>query len=158
MFNFTKLIYAMGAFYLCWSPQCFAVQAADVLAEKENGMTINETFVRKGSIAATMLNAREFDRIKSAIDIPNKKEQLDLLFQDIHSLTPSLEALDLFKFFRPIEWLSENSGKEGRALIAVIYLQHYPQKIDQEILERLKELSGQASEELKSQILKISQK
>lgn len=158
MLKYKKFIYAMGTLFFCCSAQVFGVQAADVLAEKENGMTINETFVRKGSIAATLLNAREFDRIKSATDIPNKKEQLDLLFQDIHSLTPSLEALDLFKFFRPIEWLSENSGKEGRALIAVIYLQHYPQKIDQEILGRLKELSGQASEELKTQILKITQK
>jgi hypothetical protein len=65
----------------------------DVLADGADGTMINGTYVRKGSIAAFILNAKLLSGVAS--DSP----EFRTIAAQIRSLKPALDALDLFEVF-----------------------------------------------------------
>lgn len=109
------------------------------------------TPARKGSIAATILNAKELDMLLKMPPSTSKRNQIAEVIQDIKLMLPSLHAVNLFQFFTPLEWL-QDPNREGRCFVALLYLQSYPHLIDRNIQARLAQIKLTASTELKAEI------
>ncbi|MBS0606639.1 MAG: hypothetical protein KF898_06320 [Parachlamydiales bacterium] len=126
----------------------FAVSPADVLSESQNETQLKGISVRKGTIAATMLNAKAFDEIQKISDPAERKMALEALRREQGALIEGLDAVGLFEFFTPIEWLKKDGQNEGRAWIALLYLQRFPGAISEEVKGELRILAESASNEL----------
>lgn len=126
----------------------FAVSPADVLSESQNEAQLKGISVRKGTIAATMLNAKAFDEIQKIFDPAERNMALEALRTEQGALIESLDAVGLFEFFTPIEWLKKDGQNEGRAWIALLYLQRFPRAISEEVKGELRILAESASNEL----------
>ena len=126
----------------------------DILSENVNHLQeVDGVRPRKGSIYATMLNAKHFDELL-VMQAPDVQEFTTLL-EDIRELIPTLHTIGLFEFFSPLEWLQNPDKKEGRALVATLYLQAYPEAVTEAIQECLTNLNTWASTQLKEQIALI---
>ncbi len=111
------------------------VKADDVLKDDQNFAHVPERgTARKGSIAATILNANELEAILKLPPSVERNQTLEAIVQDIRDLVPALHAVALFDFFTPLEWLHTLPAlREGKAYVAVIYLQQYRQFLTHEI-------------------------
>lgn len=130
----------------------FAVSPVDVLSDSQNETQLKGVNVRKGTIAATMLNAKAFDEIQKISDPAERKMALEALRTEQSALIEGLDAVGLFEFFTPIEWLKKDGKNEGRAWIALLYLQRFPAAISEEVKAELRILAEQASHELLEEI------
>jgi len=134
------------------------VKPEDVLKDGQSFIeTKDGTPARKGTVAAIMLNARTLDHL---LRQPSARQsEISQVLADVRSLVPTLHAIQLFDFFTPLEWLQTTPKfQEGRSLIAILYLQQYPERVDQEIyaqLHRIKEMaSGITQKEIEQLIPK----
>lgn len=149
MFNVKKLVaYTLSALLL--STTLFAVMPSDLLPDGRDGALINGIFVRKGTVAAILANAKNFDLLKDDPD-----SQIDSILEDIYALIPGMKALDMFNFFSPFEWIQKKDESEGRMLVGIFYLQHYPEDITQEIIDYLADNRAYFSEPVLIQIEKL---
>lgn len=131
------------------------VKSQDVLNDEQDFLNAKDNIqVRKGTIAATLLNAKALDELFKEPESKEKKAKFNEVVQDIRDLVPSLHGVNLFQFFTPIEWFQAPSGsfQQGRAFVAVLYLQQYPQFLDKNIQARLREIEKEAVPELKKEI------
>ncbi len=109
----------------------------DLTSRQEDVIECNGVKVRKGTIGTMMKNVALFEKNKD----PSKRGQiLHEIESDIGELIPSLKALDMFEFFSIIEWL-EDPKREGRILVALLYLQQFPEKMSLDVQVKLNELT-----------------
>ncbi|WP_068471377.1 DUF7709 family protein [Candidatus Protochlamydia phocaeensis] len=132
------------------------VKAEDVLADNQNFFIDGEgRQIRKGTVAATIFNAKAIEGIIDQPASEAKKKRLEEILSDVRALIPALQAVQLFEFFTPLEWLKNDADlKEGRTFVVVLYLQHYPQAVSAEIRSLLSQLKGCVSPELQKEIEK----
>lgn len=130
------------------------VRSEDVLKDDQTFVqTQSGTLARKGSVAAMLLNARALDELLPQPSSSAKEEELGKILADIRSLVPTLHAIHLFEFFSPLEWLqAQPRSQEGRIVIALLYLQQYPQLMNRDILNRLQQIKEQVSLETRQEI------
>lgn len=109
---------------------------------------------RKGIIAATLNNVVLLNRLISEPASKENQQKIQNLVEAITPLLPSLRVVGVFDFFSPEEWMGSEE-QPGRTLIAVLYLQKYPENITPEVNERLKQLKGRTKKVLSEEIGKI---
>lgn len=127
-----------------------AIQPKDILPDHQNERTFADgTTIRKGTVAATFQNARDFDKLRKVPLSDEKKILLSKLLADQRALMSGLHNLGFFNFFSPSECLQRTSDEEGRILIAVLYLEKYPEEKNSAIVGQLRNLLGHVSPELK---------
>lgn len=133
------------------------VKAEDVLTNDQTFFkTKDGTIARKGTIAAAILNANYLEELMGQAQSSTRDSKIKTIIQDIHSLLPGIHALNLFEFFTPIEWLQcSKKLKEGRILIATLYLQRHPELVDSEVLNALQQIKPKTHLELKMEIDKL---
>ena len=130
-----------------------------ILADgKDSNISINpytglKGDVRKGTIAATINNAQLLNKL---IDQNAKQQELEPIIVEVKKLIPSLHIVGLFNFFSPEEWLSTNE-QMGRVLIAILYLQQYPDQLNAHSKELIKTFVANKflNINLKNEILKL---
>jgi hypothetical protein len=91
---------------------------------------------RKGTVAATLNNIALLDRLFLENTDP---EQIANVKKAVTELMPSLKAIGIFDFFNPTEWI--NSKHLGRTYVSLLYLNHYPDEINTEIVDKLKAIN-----------------
>lgn len=132
--------------------QVSMVKPEDVLKDDQNFTN----GARKGSIAATILNANELDSLLKQQDSEERNRKIEMTIQDIRDLVPALHTVALFDFFTPLEWLQTLPVlREGKAFVAVLYLQQYPQMLNHELRSRLDQVKRISSSFLKKEIEKL---
>lgn len=133
------------------------VKANDILSDNQSFLqTSSGLLARKGSIAATILNAHSLEALLKEPESTERQVQIEGVLEDIRALLPTLHAVNLFQFFTPFEWLQEGSSfQEGRSLVALLYLQHYPQLIDALLINHLQNLLPHVSTITQKEINKI---
>ncbi|MBS0652227.1 MAG: hypothetical protein JSR39_01730 [Verrucomicrobia bacterium] len=141
-----------GAAFIGATSQALAVSPSDVLSDSQNEAQLRGVTVRKGTIAATMLNARAFVEIQKIADPAEKKMALDALRAEQNALIEGLNVVGLFEFFSPVEWLHQADQNAGRAWIALLYLQRFPEAISEEVKYELEAIAKIASNELLEEI------
>jgi hypothetical protein len=110
----------------------------------------------KGAIASTILFANELEELLKKPPTAERNRQVEEAIQNIRALCPALQVVALFDFFTPLEWLhSLPSLREGKAFVAILYLQQYPQSLTHEIRSRLDQLKKIATPELKKEIERL---
>ena len=138
---------------LCCFSSLEAVRPHDVIPDQVNEKQLsNGTSFRKGTIAATVLNAALFDKLIKMPNSPEKDKQITQLINDQKPLMVSLKDIGFFEFVTPLETLQSSNGKEGKALIGVLYLQQNPTEVTPEVTAQLKQLLKTTSPELQKQI------
>jgi len=139
----------------CLSGSLSAILPEEILPDQDNGRILPDgQFVRKGTVAATYANAREYNQLKSREEELEVREKIEKIIRDLNTLMPSIHSLGLLEFFSVEEWLLADHDKEGRLLVAAIYLQVYPQYANDKCIEKLKTLFEEDSSHcLKEQIL-----
>lgn len=90
---------------------------------------------RKGTVAATLNNIALLDRLFAE---NADQEQIANVKKAVLELMPSLKAVGIFDFFRPVEWIQ--AERLGRTYVALLYLQYDPDGINQEIVDQLKKI------------------
>lgn len=133
------------------------VKAEDVLRDDQNFAEIPQGgTVRKGTIAATILSAADLETLLKKTPSEERNSKIEAVVRDIRELVPGLHAVALFDFFTPLEWLHTlPSIREGKAFVAVLYLQQYPQILNHELRARLDQVKRLVSPELKKEIEKL---
>ena len=97
---------------------------------------------RKGTVAATLNNIALLNSLLSEQASPENQVKTDKVIEAITSLIPSLRFIGVFDLFTTEEWLSAKD-QPGRVLVAVLYLQKYPQNITPAIKQLLMQIRGQ---------------
>ncbi|MCE5316231.1 MAG: hypothetical protein LLG04_02560 [Parachlamydia sp.] len=132
------------------------VKPDDVLKDDQSFTNTERGSARKGSIAATILNANELDSLLGQPSSEERNRRIEATIQDIRDLVPALHTVALFDFFTPLEWLHTLPAlREGRAFVAILYLQQYPRMLDHELRSRLDQVKKIASPDLKKEIEKL---
>lgn len=133
------------------------VKASDILQDNQSFLhTSNGALARKGSIAATISNTQSLNALLKEPQSAERQVQIESILEDTRELLPTLHAVNLFQFFTPLEWLQDGPQfQEGRSLIALLYLQHYPQFIDQQVIDHLHHLLLHASTIMQKEIRRI---
>lgn len=136
--------------------EVFMVKPEDVLKDDQNFTNTERGSARKGSIAATILNASELDSLLKQPDSEERNKKIEAAIHDVRDLVPSLHTVALFDFFTPLEWLQSLPAlREGKAFVAVLYLQQYPRMLNHELRTRLDQVKRIASPHLKKEIEKL---
>ncbi|CRX39206.1 DUF7709 family protein [Estrella lausannensis] len=91
---------------------------------------------RKGTVAATLNNIALLDGL---LQEDAGQDQIAEIKRAITELLPSLKATGIFDLFTPGEWIC-SQNHPGRVYVALLYLQHYPEEISEEIAHQLREL------------------
>lgn len=113
----------------------YAIKAEDILSDNQSHFNVGETSARKGSIAATIANVTALNHfIFSQKDV---HKELQSILKDQKELIAALHITGMFDLFKLEEWLNPVHG-EGRCWVAVLYLQEYPEKMNNSIKEYLK--------------------
>ena len=133
------------------------VKSEDILTSEQTFFkTKDGTIARKGTIAATVLNATYLEELLKEPQTATRDGKIKKIIQDIHTLIPGIHALNLFQFFSPVEWLDQRPHlKEGRVYIAVLYLQRHPELVDAEVIAALEKIKSKTHAELRLEIDKI---
>jgi hypothetical protein len=137
------------AAFILFSNLTFAISPEEVLADEQNAKTYADgVVIRKGTIGATLANAKAFDAITS-------REELKKMHEDQISLIPALEHVGFFDFVKPIELLSMDHREEGRIWIAMLYFSLHPNQITPEVRSLLEEIRCGASAWLKEEMANL---
>ncbi len=116
-----------------FTPQTILADGVDSTVSK-NPYTGEEGPARKGTVAATVNNVF---LLNQALLAPTPDaSHIESLTQTMRALVPSLNVIGMFNFFSVDEWLSDNR-QPGRILVAILYLQHSPEKVTETIRQRL---------------------
>lgn len=111
---------------------------------------------RKGTVAATINNIALLNKILLANPVQSDNKNTADVVKSVEALLPSLKVIGLFDFFNPREWLSNPVEQPGRTLVAVLYLQKYPETLDKESQAQLDKITKETNITLlKTEIGKI---
>lgn len=134
--------------------QIDGLQPQDILNDTANETkTESGMVVRKGTIYATILNIRQFDKLIKEEDSPEKTKEIEIIIQDIKSVIPALESVKMFELFSLEEWIAYTPGNEGRVLVGLLYLQKFPEEASVKIINALKDIFSESSKTLQQEIL-----
>lgn len=97
---------------------------------------------RKGIIAATLNNVVLLNN--ALTQEPLNRDYINALEQAVRDLIVSLNNVGVFDLFTPYEWLASDD-QPGRALVALLYLQHYPHKVNALITQKLHDIRDTTS-------------
>ncbi len=112
---------------------------------------------RKGTVGATINNIVVLNKLLQEKPTASTDKKIDEHAQAIMKLIPSLKVIALFDFFTVEEWLGNHDKQPGRALVAIFYLQKYPNEITPEIKTQLKQVENETNiQKLKAEIKKLS--
>jgi hypothetical protein len=122
----------------------------DVLKDNEEGMRLPDgTFIRKGTIKATIDNIEILNRIFQLPFSSKRHAQIKEASKPIVELIPALHKVGIFDFFTIHEWL-QNEKNLGRILVALLYLGKYDARLEEgdrhKIRQRLQILKMQIKE------------
>lgn len=124
----------------------------DVLKDDQNFLNGAAVVARKGSVFATILNIEEFDQMIARPDSDEKTDKIKKIKADLAKLIPALHMVHMFELFSMQEWLAYRPGKEGRLLVGVLFMQHFPEYSSQVITSYLQRHYDSFSKELQIEI------
>lgn len=122
------------------------VKASDILSDSENTVDLQGVTARKGSVAATMVNAWAFHQLAQQPADHAQWEQVEAFNQDQRELIPTLWGLRLLEFFPVEEWINATPGNEGRTWVAMLYFEKYPQELTKQREDLLRAALSRGSE------------
>lgn len=97
--------------------------------------------VRKGTVAATLNNIAVLNGLFSSPDPQNEPPIIEMT-EAIQALLPSLRVIGVFDLFNVEEWLRTDT-QQGRLYVTALYLERYPQEINEKVAKRLMALRGE---------------
>lgn len=116
------------------------IRPKDIFPDGKDSMTAPDgTVMRKGTIKATMENIKILNKLLDGPSSEERAKQVEQNLQVVSEFIKPLHNLEVFKFFKPIEWL-KNDKNQGRILVAVLYLKNFPEAIAPEVKTRLEDL------------------
>ncbi|MBA3604157.1 MAG: hypothetical protein H0W50_11095 [Parachlamydiaceae bacterium] len=133
-----------------FSPESILAEGVDY-SMSTNPYTGEFGQARKGTVAATLNNIALLNKLLFADASLQNQVQISKVIDAVFALLSSLRVVGMFDLFTPDEWLS-NDDQPGRALIATLYLQKYPQNVSSKVKDRLIKLHCQT----KFQILSVN--
>lgn len=139
------------------------ITPSEILPKGAEGQVAKDgTFVRKGTIKATIDNIAILNKMFNQPANKARYDKIDESIKPIMELVPSFYALDMFKFFTVNEWLQDENNK-GRILVTLLYLDKYMNTLDKEdaskVIERLQFLqSKNLAPEITGRIASLLQK
>ena len=107
-----------------------------------NPYTGKAGYTRKATIGSTIANIALLNKLMSEKTSPQNAAKIQEAITVITPLLSSLQALGVFDFFIPEEWIA-TATQPGRVLVAVLYLQQYPENITAKIEKRLLQIQSQ---------------
>jgi hypothetical protein len=150
--NYMKLYTASTIIYVAAllgvAQSVHAVTAKELFAGNSNGMTIKGTYVRKGTIGATIENVQALDKLLAE---KGGEAEIAQLMKDQRPLGRSLYVLDLFEM-QPIEGWFKDTSRQGKILVAVMTLEECPELMTPGIKARLAELKASVHPVVKGEI------
>jgi hypothetical protein len=96
--------------------------------------------VRKGTVAATLNNIAVLNEL-FASEGPQNEAHVTEITKAVQMLLSSLRVIGVFDLFNITEWLGTDT-QQGRLYVTALYLQRYPEEINEKIAGRLMELRG----------------
>lgn len=103
---------------------------------KQGVITENGTFYRKGTSLATFANAKKYQElIDSGVNDIHHPE-IQTAINDQRFITNMMAVGLYFSFFPEADWLADEQ-QEGKMLPALLMLQQYPNKLSQQLHQRL---------------------
>ncbi len=92
---------------------------------------------RKGTVAATVNNVALLNKLLLAPQSAQNEKEIDQIIQTIEPLIPSLKSIGMFHFFTVSEWLADDKQQPGRALVGILYLEKFPQELNDNLRTNL---------------------
>lgn len=110
---------------------------------------------RMGTVAATLNNVALLNKLLLLPATPETVVEINEIAGAVKVLLPSLRAIGMFNFFSVDEWLGDHA-QPGRALVALWYLQEYPQEISPTMKRSLQEIGKTDIARLADEIKKLT--
>ena len=115
-----------------------------------NPWTGRQGLARKGTVGAVLNNIVRLNNLVQSNNPDN--EAIRSLINSIQELIPALNCIGMFDLFRVEDWLIDQL-QPGKQLVALLYLQHYPEQVCDNIREKL--LTLNKNKYLQTEIKKI---
>lgn len=106
-----------------------------------NPFTGEAAEVRKGTVAATINNVAALNKLLQENPTPETRTNIEQISKEVCSLLISLRVVGLFDIFSPLEWMS-TSSQPGRILIAVLYIEKFPENLTPQIIQQLERIKA----------------
>lgn len=129
----------------------FAITPEKILADDAHATVRDGIAIRKGSIGALTANTSILNHLMT---IENSSLEIESSIKAIRENVIGLEAIGVYDLFSVEEWLMDEK-KPGNIIVGVLFLQTFPEMINDQIRDRLIELSSTAIDRLKEEILKV---
>jgi len=159
MYHYPKILISLLALGLAtvYTHSSHAIKPKDVLANGVDSAMINGTEVRKGTLAALFHNLKALETL---LEKDPKSSEIAGLKEDIRTTMPALKALGFFDIFPVNEWLfaKKANGKiwQSKVLLAALYLQAYPQELDNKLRQKIAQLKNQSLPPIQSELARIT--
>ncbi len=110
---------------------------------------------RMGTVAATLNNVALLNKLLLLPATPETAAEIDEIARAVKVLLPSLRAIGMFNFFSVDEWLGDHA-QPGRAVVALWYLQKYPEEISPTVKRSLREIGKTDITRLANEIKEVN--
>ncbi len=130
------------------SGNIMAVTPEQILADGKDTFAKKGVTIRKGSVAALIMNVQLLNVELKAHESSDKVEGA---IKDLREAIPALEAIDVMNVFQVSDWF-ESEERPGNVMVGVLFLQQFPQYLTQPIRERLRHISVKAHSRVKAEI------
>ncbi len=137
------------------SPNMAPVLPSQILPDGQDSITAKDgTVVRKGTVKATIENIKLLNAVFLTPQGDERREKIQTILKTTDDFIRPLHHIELFEFFTPVEWLQDPCN-QGRILIALSYLNQFPNLVTDTIKEKLSELAPISQPEVKELICKL---
>lgn len=104
-----------------------------------NPFTGESGYARKGTVGATLSNIALLNKALVETMTAEDKKYIQEVLENVRTLIPSLKVIGIFDVFNIEEWVSAPS-QPGRVMVALLYLQRYPDALTPGIKNHLEAL------------------
>lgn len=122
------------------------VSPHQLLPDGVDGRTVTNPFTgeigyaRKGTVGAMLANTAKLNQLLVQPVSEESKQAIEDIGSVVKSLIPNLKIIGVFDLFSVDEWLQEGA-KPGRVLVAIWYLQQYPEVMTTQTLKGLNKIT-----------------
>lgn len=155
-----KRIYGLSLMSLVVAQGCFAQESSSIAGEnlrKEittpesllpagvddtvitNPFTGESGHARKGTVGATLNNIALLNRLMVDVKKAEDEKYIQEILASVKTLIPSLKVIGVFDVFNLEEWV-RTTEQPGRVMVALLYLQKYPEALTPGIKNHLEAL------------------
>lgn len=104
-----------------------------------NPFTGESGHARKGTVGATLINIALLNKALAETMTAEDEKYIQEVLENVRTLIPSLKVIGMFDVFNIEEWVSAPS-QPGRVMVALLYVQRYPDALTPRIKNHLEVL------------------